>query len=171
MIKTRKRIIAETKDSALIEVYRLKDKNGRIHTDNVEYIGNNRYDNSEIDNLPFSEDGRVDVDIYIMDKNEYCSTIIVNSCDEWELDDDDTIAVIIVNGTPNDTENEPSILERTASAVLNARKAQGITISQLSHKTGINPSNLSRIERGEVYPNLQTLASICDALGLTIEIK
>lgn len=77
----------------------------------------------------------------------------------------------IVNGEGRAVVDNISILERTASAVLNARKTQGITISQLSEKTGINPSNLSRIERGEVYPNLQTLATICDALGLTIEIK
>jgi len=45
-----------------------------------------------------------------------------------------------------------------------------MTLRQLSEQTGVNISNLSRIERGEVSPTLETLQTICKALGLTLRI-
>jgi len=52
-----------------------------------------------------------------------------------------------------------------------ARDKQRMTLQMLSDKTGINISNLSKIEKGEVSPRVDTLLNICKALGLTIEIK
>ena len=55
--------------------------------------------------------------------------------------------------------------------VKKAREAKGITLRQLSELTGIAPANLCKIERGETDPRLSTIVTICDALGLSIEIK
>ncbi len=57
----------------------------------------------------------------------------------------------------------PSILK-------DAREAKGLTLRELSDLTGINASNLSRIERGEISPNLDTLQCVCSALGLKISL-
>ena len=93
---TKQQILDKTKDCALIEVYKT-DETKRVHTDHIKYVGLGFFDNSEIDVLPFDSNGECNIDLYIMDKAEYCSTVIVNSTEQWELDDDDTIAVIVVN--------------------------------------------------------------------------
>lgn len=61
--------------------------------------------------------------------------------------------------------------ETIAGRIKAAREAQGMTLRQLSEQTGVNISNLSRIERGEVSPTLETLQTICKALGLTLRIE
>lgn len=93
---TKQKILEQTNGCALIEVYRTDDTK-RVHTDHIEYVGLGFFDNSEIDALPFDSNGECNVDLYIMDKDEYCSTVIVNSSEQWELDDNDTIAVIVIN--------------------------------------------------------------------------
>jgi transcriptional regulator with XRE-family HTH domain len=52
-----------------------------------------------------------------------------------------------------------------------AREAKGITLRHLEELTGIAHANLSKIESGKTDPRLSTLRTICNALGLTIEIK
>lgn len=95
---TKQEIIDKTANAALIETYELTGLGRGIHTDNLRYIGTGTFDNQEIENLPYNEYGEVEVDIRIMDKEDYSSTVIANSCEEWpeDLSDDDTIAVIIV---------------------------------------------------------------------------
>ena len=61
--------------------------------------------------------------------------------------------------------------ERVTTALRDGRDNAGLTIAQLSEKTGINASNLSRIERGQVSPNLDTLSTIAEALGLKLELN
>lgn len=51
------------------------------------------------------------------------------------------------------------------------REAKDITLTQLSERTGINISNLSKIERGETDLKVGTLQTICKALGLRIKIE
>jgi transcriptional regulator with XRE-family HTH domain len=46
------------------------------------------------------------------------------------------------------------------------REAQGKSLRQLSRETGIDPANLSRIERGLQRPSLEALVRIGQALGL-----
>lgn len=67
----------------------------------------------------------------------------------------------------SDVEDTETIADRIKAA----REAQGITLRQLSEQTCVNISNLSRIERGEVSPTLETLQTICKALGLTLRIE
>ena len=102
---TKQEIIDLTKDAALIETYVFTSDNHRIHTDNIRYIGTGTFDNQEIENLPFKK-GEVDVKIHIMDKEDYETTVIANSCETWpeDLTDDDKIAVIIVNEEEEDEE-------------------------------------------------------------------
>lgn len=52
-----------------------------------------------------------------------------------------------------------------------ARESSGLTIRALSEKTGINASNLSRIERGEISPTVETLQKIASALGLQLRLE
>ena len=61
--------------------------------------------------------------------------------------------------------------EKVTTALRDGRDKAGLTIAQLSEKTGINASNLSRIERGQVSPNLDTLSTIAEALWLKLELN
>ncbi len=50
-------------------------------------------------------------------------------------------------------------------AMAKARSESGMTQKQLSEKTGINQSNLSRIETGDINPSVATLNRIATAMG------
>ena len=56
-------------------------------------------------------------------------------------------------------------------AMIAARRETGITQQQLSEKTGINQSNLSRIENGNGNPSVSTLHRIASALGKKLSIS
>lgn len=55
--------------------------------------------------------------------------------------------------------------------MVNARLEAGMTPKQLSEKTGINQSNISRIERGSGNPSVATLERIAAALGKKVFIS
>ena len=61
----------------------------------------------------------------------------------------------------------------SAAAVASARAAAGISQKQLAALTGIDQSDLSKIERGTANPSVATLERIAAALGgkLTISIN
>jgi len=56
-------------------------------------------------------------------------------------------------------------------AIINARMASHMTQKELSDKTGIRQSNISRIERGASIPNLSTLQLIAKGLGKKLHIE
>ena len=56
-------------------------------------------------------------------------------------------------------------------AMIAARMETGITQQQLSEKTGINQSNLSRIENGNGNPSVSTLYRIASALGKKLSMS
>lgn len=56
-------------------------------------------------------------------------------------------------------------------SMIDARLEAGMTQKQLSEKTGINQSNLSRIERGTGNPSVATLERIASALGKKVSIS
>lgn len=58
-----------------------------------------------------------------------------------------------------------------AEQIKNARQAKGITLKELSAKTGINLSNLSRIEAGIVDARESTLIAIAKALRISFTIN
>lgn len=55
-------------------------------------------------------------------------------------------------------------------ALVEARKTQNLTQKELSERTGIRQSNLSRIESGKCKPTLEMLQKIAAGLGKTVEV-
>ncbi|MEO0271344.1 MAG: helix-turn-helix domain-containing protein [candidate division WOR-3 bacterium] len=47
------------------------------------------------------------------------------------------------------------------------RKSEGLTLKELSLRSGLTKSALSQIERGKITPSISTFKSILDALGLS----
>lgn len=58
---------------------------------------------------------------------------------------------------------------RLADIITNKRKALGITQQQLSEKTGINRSQLSRLEQQDYYPSIPQLESLGEVLDFEID--
>lgn len=54
--------------------------------------------------------------------------------------------------------------------ILDARKSEKITQSELAHRVGTNKSYISRIEHGLIEPSAGLFIRILDALGLGFEI-
>lgn len=50
------------------------------------------------------------------------------------------------------------------------RKSKGWSIRKLGEVTGMNISNLSRIERGEVIPSIETYKKITEAMDAEVQI-
>lgn len=50
------------------------------------------------------------------------------------------------------------------------RLTQGLTLEELSSRTGIAGPNLSRLERGRTDPRLSTVLRVLSALGLSMEV-
>ena len=69
-------------------------------------------------------------------------------------------------------EEQPAANQATASAVTSARALSGMSQKQLAAATGIDQSDISKIERGVANPSVSTLERIAKALGgkLTISI-
>lgn len=55
--------------------------------------------------------------------------------------------------------------------MLLCRKESGMTQQQLSEATGINRSDISKLENGSANPSLRTLKRIAEGLGKKLEIK
>ena len=49
------------------------------------------------------------------------------------------------------------------------RKGKGLTQESLAEMSGIEPSNISHIERGATKPSLPTLVAIANSLGATLD--
>ncbi|MBR3228283.1 MAG: helix-turn-helix transcriptional regulator [Erysipelotrichaceae bacterium] len=56
-------------------------------------------------------------------------------------------------------------------ALYEARTDMGMTQKELSEKSGIRQSNISRIERGDCSPTIRTLSALAYAMGKKLEIK
>ena len=57
-----------------------------------------------------------------------------------------------------------------ATEIRTIRKRKGITLKQMSERTGIDISHLSRFESGFSTIRLSTYIKICNALKLTITL-
>lgn len=55
-------------------------------------------------------------------------------------------------------------MKNIATQIREARQVQGISLKELAEKTGINRSNLSRIENGTLDPRVSTIKTIANAL-------
>ncbi|MBQ4313511.1 MAG: helix-turn-helix transcriptional regulator, partial [Clostridia bacterium] len=58
-----------------------------------------------------------------------------------------------------------------AFAVSSARAQAGMSQTELSAATGIDQSDISKIERGVANPSVSTLSRIADALGARLSIS
>lgn len=60
--------------------------------------------------------------------------------------------------------------DRIGLRIASLRKMQGLTITQLAERAGIQRTHLSRIEAGKYAVTLETIQAIAEALGMTIDI-
>ncbi|MGN0721277.1 MAG: helix-turn-helix domain-containing protein [Anaerovoracaceae bacterium] len=58
-----------------------------------------------------------------------------------------------------------------AREIIKARIEMRMTQKELSEKTGIRQSNISRIENGNCSPTVETLEKIAEGLGKKLEIR
>lgn len=56
-------------------------------------------------------------------------------------------------------------------AMVDARKKTGITQEELSERTGIAQSDISKLENGNANPSLKTLKRLADGLGMTLKVE
>lgn len=90
----------------------------------------------------------------------------------WNDDIDIEVETIYEDGVTIRMADLP-IFMYVASAVAEARAKAGISQKELSNLTGIDQSDISKIERGVANPSINTLNRIATALGakLTISIS
>ena len=56
-------------------------------------------------------------------------------------------------------------------AIVSARTSQNLTQKQLSEKTGIDQSDISKLENGTRNPSINLLKRLADGLGMDLKIK
>ena len=56
-------------------------------------------------------------------------------------------------------------------AMIDARKAAGLTQKQLADKTGIAQSDISKLEAGSANPSLRTLQRLAQGMGMKMKIE
>lgn len=95
---TENELMQLAKSADYVDTYRFTGANHNVHTDNVEYIGNGMNNTTEIDCLPYDNEGEVDAYVEIMGRSEYNYTILANTCVEWRdmYEENDKVLVIIL---------------------------------------------------------------------------
>ena len=56
-------------------------------------------------------------------------------------------------------------------AFIDARRQSGLTQKELSERTGITQSDISRLEKGNANPSLRTLQRLAQGMGMKIKIE
>ena len=56
-------------------------------------------------------------------------------------------------------------------AMIDARKAAGLTQKELSERTGIAQGDISKIENGNANPSIRTLQRLANGMGMTIKLE
>lgn len=56
-------------------------------------------------------------------------------------------------------------------AMIDARKASGLTQKQLAERTGIAQSDISKLENGSANPSLRTLRRLAEGMGMQIKLE
>lgn len=88
----------------------------------------------------------------------------------WNDELDIEVETIYADGRTVRIEEIPANL-MVADAVLSARAKAGISQSELSAATGIDQSDISKIERGLANPSVNTLSRIANALGAKLSVS
>ena len=85
--------------------------------------------------------------------------------------DDFILREIDSDASESSESSRPATVVQTAGARLaQSRKEAGITQADLSRRTGIQQAVISRIERGEGNPTLETLGALAAGLGKELHI-
>ena len=56
-------------------------------------------------------------------------------------------------------------------AMIDARKARGLTQQQLAEKTGIAQADISKLENGSANPSLRTLRRLAAGMGMQLKLE
>ena len=56
-------------------------------------------------------------------------------------------------------------------ALIDARTAEGLTQKELSQRTGIAQSDISKLENGNANPSVRTLQRLAEAMGKKLKIE
>ena len=56
-------------------------------------------------------------------------------------------------------------------AMIDARKASGLTQKQLSERTGIAQADISKLESGSANPSLKTLQRLAAGMGMKVKVE
>lgn len=56
-------------------------------------------------------------------------------------------------------------------AMLDARKASGLTQKELAEKTGIAQGDISKLENGSANPSLKTLQRLASGMGMQLKLE
>lgn len=56
-------------------------------------------------------------------------------------------------------------------AMIDARRESGITQDELSRRTGISQSDISKFERGNGNPSMKTLKRLAAGMNMTVKIE
>lgn len=88
----------------------------------------------------------------------------------WNDDLDIEAETIFEDGLTVRTEEMPTNI-MVAFAVSSARAQAGMSQTELSAATGIDQSDISKIERGVANPSVSTLSRIADALGARLSVS
>lgn len=56
-----------------------------------------------------------------------------------------------------------------AESIIKARNEAGLTQAELAARTGLKQPNISRLEKGERNPDLDTLNKVAEALGYSLK--
>lgn len=65
---------------------------------------------------------------------------------------------------------DDNIRKRVGERLKSLRTEKKISMRELAEKTGMNISNISRIENGKISPTLDVLDKLAQALGTTIKL-
>lgn len=88
----------------------------------------------------------------------------------WNDDLDIEVETIYEEGITIRTDSMP-VGMLVANAVLSARAKAGISQKELAAATGIDQSDISKIERGVANPSISTLNRIANALGAKLSVS
>lgn len=67
-------------------------------------------------------------------------------------------------------EQKQQVRDRIGLRIASLRKMQGMNITQLADRSGIQRAHLSRIEAGKYAVTIETVEAIAQALGMTVDI-
>lgn len=67
-------------------------------------------------------------------------------------------------------EQKQQTRDRIGLRIMGLRKLAGLTQEQLSERAGLQRSHISKIEAGKYAVTFETIQSIAEALGMTVDI-